>query len=69
MRLSELMHESAPGANHAPDPEITGLSADSRAIEPGYLFAALPGSRLDGRRFIADALDRGAAAILADYHG
>ena len=65
MRLSELMHESAPGANHAPDPEITGLSADSRAIEPGYLFAALPGSRLDGRRFIADALDRGAAAVLA----
>ncbi len=65
MRLSELMHASAPGANHAPDPEITGLSADSRAIEPGYLFAALPGSRLDGRRFIADALDRGAAAVLA----
>ncbi|MEE8444262.1 MAG: UDP-N-acetylmuramoyl-L-alanyl-D-glutamate--2,6-diaminopimelate ligase, partial [Alphaproteobacteria bacterium] len=47
------------------DPEIRGLSADSRNIKPGYLFAALPGERVDGRDFIADALVRGAAAILA----
>ncbi len=47
------------------DPEIRGLSADSRNIKPGYLFAALPGERVDGRDFIADALARGAAAILA----
>ena len=44
--------------------EITGLGADSRAIQPGFLFAALPGSRTDGRRFIAEALARGAAAVL-----
>ena len=44
--------------------EITGLGADSRAIQPGWLFAALPGSRTDGRRFIAEALARGAAAVL-----
>jgi len=47
------------------DPEISGLSADSRAVQPGYLFAALPGLHADGRDFIADALARGAAAILA----
>jgi len=47
------------------DPEISGLSADSRRIRPGYLFAALPGARADGRDFIADALARGAAAVLA----
>jgi UDP-N-acetylmuramoyl-L-alanyl-D-glutamate--2,6-diaminopimelate ligase len=41
-----------------------GLTADSRAVKPGYLFAALPGSRTDGARYIADALARGAAAIL-----
>ena len=35
-----------------------------RAVKPGYLFAALPGSRTDGARYIADALARGAAAIL-----
>ena len=49
--------------------EITGLSADSRKIEPGFLFVALPGAgpqaKLDGRDFIADALTRGAVAILA----
>ena len=44
--------------------EISGLTADSRTVQPGFLFAALPGSRTDGRRFIADALARGAAAIL-----
>ncbi|HEY9519935.1 MAG TPA: UDP-N-acetylmuramoyl-L-alanyl-D-glutamate--2,6-diaminopimelate ligase [Methyloceanibacter sp.] len=41
-----------------------GLTADSRAVKPGYLFAALPGSRTDGAHYIADALARGAAAIL-----
>ena len=47
------------------DPEILGLTADSRAVRPGWLFAALPGVKADGRRFIADALERGAAAVLA----
>jgi len=47
------------------NPDIVGLTADSRAVKPGYLFAALPGSQSDGRDFIADALARGAAAILA----
>ncbi|MDR6287999.1 UDP-N-acetylmuramoyl-L-alanyl-D-glutamate--2,6-diaminopimelate ligase [Inquilinus ginsengisoli] len=44
---------------------LKGLTADSRAVRPGYLFAALPGARADGRGFIADALAAGAAAILA----
>lgn len=47
-------------------PEILGITADSREVRPGYLFAALPGSKLDGRRFIDDAVARGAAAILSD---
>ena len=46
------------------DVEITGLTSDSRRVAPGYLFAAIPGSRLDGRRFVDDALRRGAAAVL-----
>jgi UDP-N-acetylmuramoyl-L-alanyl-D-glutamate--2,6-diaminopimelate ligase len=45
--------------------EIAGLSADSRSVQPGWLFAALPGTRTDGRRFVAEAIARGAAAILA----
>ena len=48
----------------AKDVEITGLTADSRQARPGYLFAALPGTRADGRDFIADALARGVAAVL-----
>ena len=44
---------------------ITGLTADSRAVTPGCLFAALPGAKVDGRLFIADAVERGAAAVLA----
>jgi UDP-N-acetylmuramoyl-L-alanyl-D-glutamate--2,6-diaminopimelate ligase len=49
----------------AQDGEIAGLTADSRAVGPGMLFAALPGARADGRAFIAEAVERGAAAILA----
>ncbi len=44
---------------------LSGLTADSRLVRPGMLYAALPGARLDGRDFIADAVARGAAAVLA----
>ncbi|MEO5336956.1 MAG: UDP-N-acetylmuramoyl-L-alanyl-D-glutamate--2,6-diaminopimelate ligase [Magnetospirillum sp. WYHS-4] len=45
--------------------EITGLTCDSRKVAPGFLFAALPGAKADGRAFVADAVARGASAILA----
>lgn len=65
MLLSRLL--PAPTDPQIPDVDVdvTGLTADSRAVEPGFVFAALPGSRTDGRAFIADALARGAAAVLA----
>ncbi|MCK6418025.1 MAG: UDP-N-acetylmuramoyl-L-alanyl-D-glutamate--2,6-diaminopimelate ligase [Alphaproteobacteria bacterium] len=44
---------------------ITGLTQDSRAVRPGFLFAALPGSKADGRRYINDAIRNGASVILA----
>lgn len=59
-RLTDLL-----GPGLAANPRITGLTADSRKVGPGMLFAALPGAKMDGRAFIADALSRGAAAILA----
>lgn len=46
---------------------IAGLTADSRDVKPGYLFAALAGTKLNGSKFIADAIRRGAVAILADH--
>ncbi|HXQ45553.1 MAG TPA: UDP-N-acetylmuramoyl-L-alanyl-D-glutamate--2,6-diaminopimelate ligase [Caulobacteraceae bacterium] len=60
MRLSALIRRDLD-----PDPEITGVTADSRRVKPGYLFAALPGATTDGRRFIADALKAGAVAVIA----
>ena len=45
--------------------EIAGVTADSRQVVPGDLFAALPGGRADGRAFIAEAVRRGAVAVLA----
>ncbi|MEC7398056.1 MAG: UDP-N-acetylmuramoyl-L-alanyl-D-glutamate--2,6-diaminopimelate ligase, partial [Pseudomonadota bacterium] len=47
------------------DLTITGLTADSRAVRPGFLFAAIPGTRLDGRDYIDAAVRAGAAAVLA----
>ncbi len=69
MRLTELMNGSAPSAaktSAAAELEIAGLTANSRKVKPGYLFAALTGSRTDGRRFIDEAVRRGAVAVLAE---
>ncbi len=68
MRLTDLLRASgATVATVAPlEPEIAGITADLREVLPGYLFAALPGVRLDGRVFAADAVGRGAVAILTD---
>lgn len=43
---------------------IHGVTAVSARVRPGWLFAALPGSRTDGRAYITDALHAGAAAVL-----
>jgi UDP-N-acetylmuramoyl-L-alanyl-D-glutamate--2,6-diaminopimelate ligase len=48
---------------------VSGLATDSRAVGDGALFAALPGVQVHGARFIAAALERGAAAILTDATG
>jgi len=49
--------------------EVTGITADSRAVREGVLFAALPGSKAHGAAYIPAALDAGAAAILTDAEG
>lgn len=47
-------------------PEVTGLALDSREVRPGDLFFALTGSATDGRRFVDDALARGARAVVEE---
>ena len=44
---------------------VTGVTVDSRAVEPGELFVALPGERTDGARYAAAALAAGAAVVMA----
>ena len=46
--------------------EITKITADSRQVEPGTLFVAYAGVKLDGHRFISDAVTKGAAAIIGE---
>ncbi|MDR2598406.1 MAG: UDP-N-acetylmuramoyl-tripeptide--D-alanyl-D-alanine ligase, partial [Holosporales bacterium] len=51
--------------------ETNGFSIDSRSINPGEVFFALRGNRVDGHRFVSEAFDRGAVAAVidnSDYH-
>ena len=44
--------------------DFTGLASDSREVKPGYLFAALPGTKANGAEYVKDAVRRGAVAVL-----
>ncbi|HTM77734.1 MAG TPA: Mur ligase domain-containing protein, partial [Devosia sp.] len=45
---------------------VFGLRSDSRFIEPGDIFFALPGEKVHGNAFVAEAVERGALAIISD---
>jgi UDP-N-acetylmuramoyl-L-alanyl-D-glutamate--2,6-diaminopimelate ligase len=64
MRLSALRGLEIGWPDGADDADISGITADSRSVQPGMLFAALAGTRADGARFIADAVTKGASALL-----
>ena len=64
MTLGELLGREGTLPSSLASVPIAGLAADSREVKPGFLFAALPGVKTDGARFIQDALTRGASAIL-----
>lgn len=71
MKLGALLGKAPVDRGAIPSPvlaelEITGVQHDSRRVEPGDLFVAWHGARHDGRSFAADALARGARAVLAD---
>jgi UDP-N-acetylmuramoyl-L-alanyl-D-glutamate--2,6-diaminopimelate ligase len=60
-RLSEIVKREFAG-----DPEVAGVTADSRRVKPGFLFAALPGTKVDGAAFAAKAVEDGAVAVIAE---
>jgi UDP-N-acetylmuramoyl-L-alanyl-D-glutamate--2,6-diaminopimelate ligase len=61
MLLSELLDVRCEGG----DVEVGGIATDSRRVRPGDVFFALAGARTDGRRHVAEALARGARAVVA----
>lgn len=68
MKLSSLLQGIAPVPASA-DCHIAGLAIDSRQIRSGDLFLAFPGTAVDGRRYIGDAVTAGAAAVVYDNAG
>jgi UDP-N-acetylmuramoyl-L-alanyl-D-glutamate--2,6-diaminopimelate ligase len=68
MKLNELL-ENVEVLNILGDTEveITGVNIDSRKIEKGHLFIAIPGTQTDGHKFIPKAIELGAVAILCEY--
>ncbi|HET9355745.1 MAG TPA: UDP-N-acetylmuramoyl-tripeptide--D-alanyl-D-alanine ligase [Sphingomicrobium sp.] len=56
--------EAATGGRASAPFEVVGVTFDSREVEPGHLFVAMPGTAHDGHDFVAGAFERGAAAAL-----
>ncbi len=74
MLLDKLIQQSgmcvASRGDHAGvtagNPEISDITADSRVVTPGSLFVAIHGTKEDGRAYVADAVSRGAAAVVSE---
>ena len=65
--LAQRVHAELRGATESP--RVTGVTLRSQDVQPGDLFAALPGARSHGARFAADAVRQGAVAVLTDEAG
>lgn len=67
MKLAQLLRDvDILECKADPELEISGVSYDSRATQPGELFVAIVGFQSDGHRFIPAAIERGAAVILCE---
>lgn len=66
MSASKPLSDLGLAGQGAENPDVTGLAVDSREVRPGFLFAALPGSRVHGGEFVQYALRKGAVAVLTE---
>ena len=66
MRLSSVIEGTGASLGHAPDAEVSLVTADSRKVKPGALFVAVPGTRADGAAFAPAAARSGAVAVLSE---
>ncbi|TAA62632.1 UDP-N-acetylmuramoyl-L-alanyl-D-glutamate--2,6-diaminopimelate ligase [Shinella sp. JR1-6] len=64
MKISDLAGPETNDLSVAAATDIRGITSDSRKVKPGDLFVALTGTKADGSAFIADAVSRGAAAVV-----
>jgi UDP-N-acetylmuramoyl-L-alanyl-D-glutamate--2,6-diaminopimelate ligase len=64
MRLTDLADILPVSPGMPAEVEVTGVTSDSRAVRPGMIFVAVPGSKADGSAYAADAQARGAAAVV-----
>ncbi len=65
-RLGELLDAFPGERRNFQDVEVRGVTCDSRQVQGGTVFVAMPGNRLDGASFVHDALTRGCAAIVSE---
>ncbi|HVU72776.1 MAG TPA: UDP-N-acetylmuramoyl-L-alanyl-D-glutamate--2,6-diaminopimelate ligase [Mycobacteriales bacterium] len=65
--LSALAAVAGATPDPAADVHVTGITHDSRAVQPGDLYAALAGAHVHGAAFAGDAVERGAVAVLSDH--
>ena len=65
MKLRDLLPEAATDARHGAI-DISGVTADSRKVKPGFLFVAIAGAKADGAHFARQAADAGAVAVAAE---
>ena len=61
--LSSIPVENVRGAV---TPEVKGVTVDSRAVDPGFVFVAIAGQTTDGHRYIGEAIKRGAVAVVSE---
>lgn len=67
MNLCDLFSANVLLDGDAAERDVSGIAADSRAVQPGDLFFALAGSKTDGSKFIAQAVANGAVAVVSDH--
>ena len=66
MMLRDLLTREARCDGRFATLAVTGISADSRTVKPGFLFVAVPGTKTDGLAFLSQAVAGGAVAVMAE---
>ncbi len=68
MKLTELLAGigTEPVASTKAKVDVSGVTADSRAVKPGDCFVAVPGTKADGSHFAQEAVTKGAVVVLAE---